>query len=146
MSTVAWDGKTLAADKQSHQGDLRRVCTKIHQCKDGTVIGFVGETSAGQIMTEWYMDGEDFSKYPASQKDDKLNCYLIVAKKNNPVYVYSYLPIGMPEPEGIAAWGSGRDFALGAMAMGANATQAVKVASQFDINTGMGVDYFDVAP
>ena len=34
------------------------------------------------------------------------------------------------------AWGSGECFALGAMAMGATAPQAVEVASKFNIQTG----------
>ena len=34
------------------------------------------------------------------------------------------------------AVGSGEEYALGAMAMGASAAQAVEVASQFDVYTG----------
>jgi len=38
------------------------------------------------------------------------------------------------------AWGSGSDFARAAMAMGAKAEQAVRVASRFSIDCGLGVD------
>lgn len=38
------------------------------------------------------------------------------------------------------AMGSGADYALGAMACGASAQEAVKVASGLDTGTGMGID------
>lgn len=41
---------------------------------------------------------------------------------------------------GIYVFGSGRDFALGALAMGASAYEAVKAAITFDITCGIGVD------
>jgi ATP-dependent protease HslVU (ClpYQ) peptidase subunit len=42
------------------------------------------------------------------------------------------------------AWGSGRDFALGAMAMGATAREAVAVACRFNVYCGNGIDAFDL--
>lgn len=43
------------------------------------------------------------------------------------------------------AAGSGQDFALGAMAMGATARRAVETAIQFDINSGGGIDVRRIA-
>ena len=43
------------------------------------------------------------------------------------------------------AIGSGRAFAIGAMAMGATAREAVEVASRFDPHSGMGVDVLELA-
>jgi hypothetical protein len=40
------------------------------------------------------------------------------------------------------AWGIGCDFALGAMAMGADAVQAVEITNKFSIHCGMGVDSY----
>ena len=45
------------------------------------------------------------------------------------------MPVNLFEG-GFYAIGSGRDFALAAMRMGADAKKAVKIASEFDIHTG----------
>lgn len=37
-------------------------------------------------------------------------------------------------------YGEGRDFAYGALEMGANAIKAVEVASKYCISCGMGID------
>jgi hypothetical protein len=42
------------------------------------------------------------------------------------------------------AWGAGRNLALGAMAAGADACQAIEIATRFDIHTGQGVNSIDV--
>jgi hypothetical protein len=42
------------------------------------------------------------------------------------------------------AYGSGGDLALGAMAAGATAKQAVAIACRFDPNTGQGIDAVQV--
>lgn len=144
MSTVAWDGKTLAADRQSTQGDLAGVCNKIYQLATGELVAWVGMRCAGEVMMRWYTEGADLKAYPSFQSNNDLNCHFIVISVDGTAHEYSQHPVAMLRSQKPWAWGSGRDFALGAMAMGANATQAVKVASQFDINTGMGVDYFDV--
>lgn len=38
------------------------------------------------------------------------------------------------------AAGSGADYAMGAMAAGKDAKEAVEIACRFDINCGLGVD------
>lgn len=42
------------------------------------------------------------------------------------------------------AWGSGRDYAMGAMARGANAKEAAEIAMRFDNGCGMGIDVVSV--
>lgn len=47
-----------------------------------------------------------------------------------------WIPIEKP----VFAIGSGQDFAIGAMVAGKNAAEAVGIASEWDVHTGMGVD------
>jgi hypothetical protein len=42
-----------------------------------------------------------------------------------------------------SAWGSGSEFAIGAMEMGATAIQAVQATSKHCVSCGFGVDFFD---
>lgn len=53
---------------------------------------------------------------------------------------YVRLPVAMPIIDQREAWGSGADFALGAMAMGAGARRAVEVACELDVHCGKGID------
>ena len=39
MTTIAWDGKTLAADKLASYGELRTTVTKIFRLSDGSLVG-----------------------------------------------------------------------------------------------------------
>lgn len=145
MSTVAWDGKTLAADRQCNNGDLKSPTSKIRRLPDGTLLACTGNLGAGRILMKWYEDGQVQADYPtANQEKDALFARLIVVKDGSvSQYETFYVPIPLIHP--FFAWGSGRDFAIGAMANGAKATDAILIASQFDINTGLGVESFDVA-
>jgi hypothetical protein len=40
--------------------------------------------------------------------------------------------------------GSGADFAIGAMARGASAREAIDIAATYDTNTGLGVDVLEL--
>lgn len=143
MSTIAWDGKTLAADCQVTCHETPQKCSKIKKLSDGTILGTVGSLSTGAIMMRWYEDGADLMRYPHSQGDKEDWSYLIVVKPDGEVLEYSRHPypriVSVP-----FGWGSGRDYALGAMEMGADAIKAVEISCKLDIHTGMGVESFSV--
>lgn len=87
MTVVAWDGKSLAVDKQATCADMRMTTTKACRLQQGDVVALV------------------FDRF--------------------------------------MAWGSGRDFAMGAMEMGASAYRAVEVAIRHSTGCGYGIDLFD---
>jgi ATP-dependent protease HslVU (ClpYQ) peptidase subunit len=64
---------------------------------------------------------------------------IVVPPKGKPFY-FEQLPFKQIIEEKFAAWGSGRDFALGALAKGADAIEAVRIASRFCTSCGMGID------
>ena len=43
MTTIAWDGKTLAADRQAAQNGMRFAKTKVAAAADGGICGVAGE-------------------------------------------------------------------------------------------------------
>lgn len=139
MSVIAWDGKSVAADKQATNATLRFTTTKLRQLGDGTVLGWTGEQSCGEALAAWYADGAIREKWPAFQAEKDGWCRLIVISATG-VLVYEQQPFPVPVEDPFMAWGAGRDFAMGALACGASASDAVKVASRFDTSCGMGVD------
>lgn len=136
MSVVVWDGKTLAADKQASNGNLRRRGKKIWRHGDILIAG-TGTLTDIEEMRDWILGGMDKEKFPAN---DKRDCTLVVVNRSGTLLRFEDSPFPLCYEEDVFAEGSGRDFAYGAMAMGADAAQAVEIASRYDISCGCGVD------
>lgn len=143
MSVIAWDGKTLAADRQATNCDMRAPITKIWRGPHGAAIGITGDMARGLLLRKWFEDGADLARYPIDNNCDDW-ARLIVASSSGLV-CYERLPVPLPVESTFLAFGSGRDYAMGAMAMGADARQAVEVASRFCTGCGLGIDSFDVS-
>src|SRR6185503_3289117 len=128
MSVIVWDGKTLAADCQVSYGSTRCKVSKIRRLEDGTILAVTGSECSGALMMHWYEQGADLSNYPACQSDKDDWSRLVVVQPNGQVICYEKYPVVMPVNQFPMSWGSGQDFALGAMAMGADARKAVEIA------------------
>ena len=154
MSVIAWDGKTLAADKRSVCSGIAATTTKIRRivhdgCTTGSgtseVLAWTGDQDAGEMLAKWYSDGADPEKWPEFPKDKDMWCRLIVADGNGARF-YERMPIAVRVEDAFMAWGSGRDFALAAMYLGKSAREAVKIACVFDTGCGNGIDAFELTP
>lgn len=142
MSVVAWDGRTLAADKQSVAASKLSTCTKIRKIKNGEVLAWTGDMDKGLLLAKWYEDGANPEQWPEFQKDKERWCRLIVAFRGN-VKIYEQQPVSMRFEDAFSAWGAGQDFAIGAMAMGADAKKAVEITNEFSESCGKGVDAYE---
>ncbi len=142
MSVVCWDGKTLAADKQITSSEMLKSGRKIYQTRAGNIAAFTGSLEQGLVLIRWHEAGSDESKWPAFQRTADWT-RLIIANSMHCV-TYDQEPIEQVIDGPFAAWGTGRDFAMGAMAMGANAAQAVEIASRYNVYCGCGVDVFEL--
>lgn len=140
MSVIAWDGKSIAADKQATCAGLKLTASKIRRLDTGIILAWAGEQDSGEMMARWFIGGQDPAKWPACQSDKDLWCRLIIVDRDGFVSTYERQPVSFPMEDKAMAWGSGRDYALGAMARGATAREAVEVACRFDIGCGMGID------
>lgn len=136
MSVVVWDGKRIAADQQAALVDMRVRMEKVYRAKDGAVLAFTGNAALGLLLCAWYDAGARIEDWPSFQSTDDW-CRLIVAKTGACAH-YEAQPIPIPVLDHFAAWGSGRDFAIGALAAGADALAAVEIASRFNVHCGMG--------
>jgi ATP-dependent HslUV protease subunit HslV len=131
---------TLACDKQATNGEMRTTTTKIFKLRNGDIAAITGGLENGLMVIAWYERGAKVSEWPKSQEGESWARLIILSKGK--VYEYEQLPIAQEMQDPIIAWGSGRDFALGAMEAGATAVEAVKVASKYCVSCGMGVDSF----
>ena len=144
MTVIAWDGKTLAADKMNQTGDTISTTTKIKQLPSGEILAISGISSIGLMMISWYESGADKSNFPITTDKD-LCATMIVADCNGcKEYHSSTGPSPIKIEDKFAAWAVGREAALGAMEMGANAIQAVEIASKWVLGCGRGVDSFEI--
>lgn len=143
MTVIAFDGKTLAADRMGDAGGLRRTTTKIRRF-DGGLFGSSGSASRGAEMFAWIANGADPARVPAFQLSTDEYESVMVVRNDGSVWVYgcSAYPFRMEDP--FHAIGSGRDFAMAAMFLGHDARVAVEVASQFCSGCGMGIDTLEL--
>lgn len=132
MTTIAWDGKTIAADKRSsYHGNPT---SKLHRMKDGSICGQSGDKETGLEMIAFL---DERGKEPARGTEELT--ILRVHPDGSAEMCHNkgqFFPVNFP----FFAIGSGSDYAMGAMAAGATAAEAVEIAARFDKDTGGGVD------
>lgn len=146
MTVIVWDGKVMAADKMAVQGGLKRPVTKIRRI-NGHLCAIAGDWDLAQETFEWFAKGADPEKLPPYYRDKDDWQAMVVITPQGRVLKYERSPYPMEyteamDTQGFYAIGSGRDFAAGAIAMGAGAEQAVRIASMLCDSCGMGVDVF----
>lgn len=132
MTTVAFDGQHLAADKLMGG---RHTVSKIFQISD--TLWFAGAGDYCQIVevAEWLKAGAPSDAKPEVDGDSD---YLLI-DKGRPYWLTVPFLRKVKIKERVAALGSGSMYALGAMAAGASAKAAVKIACVYDPNSGKGI-------
>lgn len=151
MSIVAYDGKVLAADRQAMNGDLPFETRKIIRLENGDIIAWTGSTDGGLAMKYWYEQGCNREEFPSCQRDKDIWSRLIVVPyhqhqidRQSRLRYYEQGPDPIFLYESFMAWGSGRDVAMGALAMGATASKAVEIACRYNVYCGMGIDVIEI--
>lgn len=139
MTVIAWDGVCLASDGMGEFGGTKVRVRKVHKVttkKHGVaLVGCAGQAGASRKFLEWIEGGSD---RPAIDKEIGFSALVIDTARRIWKYEFDLIPIRYYMP--FCAIGSGRGEALGAMAMGADARKAVRVAIRFDASCGLGVD------
>lgn len=145
MTTIAWDGKTLAADKQSTSHDMGRTVTKIFRLSDGLLALCGGGVHASAIR-DWFMGERNPATWPRLNTED--NAGSVIHITDDGIFVYNGQLMPTPEKleDRFIAFGTGRDYAMAAMHLGENATTAVRVACEYDIYSGQGVNSLSLNP
>lgn len=137
MTTIAYDGRTLAADRRvsTSNGTRYAPVTKLRRLPDGRLVGCGGSLNDGIQFVDWLLDSARKETRP--RLDESFRALVIDADGRLLDYEQSLIPTEEGVPFAI---GSGSAYARAAMACGKTAAEAVGVAERFDLFTGDGVD------
>lgn len=140
MTCIAWDGRVLAADRQGEWNGTKVRVRKVWRVTDKAgrrwLLGGAGNIDSVQQYRDWLRGREEKPKFP---KEDAPSLLLIDSRKRAfLVSGVTLVPVRALQRQ--VAVGSGRAEALGAMAAGKGAADAVRIASRLEASCGMGVD------
>ena len=134
MTTIAWDGRALAADTQSTDSGELAIGRVIKIGRRGRVLfGSSGSSSYVAAFLDWGRGG--FAGDPPKiEKDEGTSSGFVIMGER----IVEWFPCGRRQAfrANLFADGSGYKLAIGAMEAGASAEQAVRIASKYDIHTG----------
>ena len=146
MTVIVWDGKVLATDRAATDGAAQWQTTKawyFGEGRDCLILSGSGPVQAILQMRDWFVGGALRNEFPSVQLTSHF-CHFVVVSPYVGLYRFEQ---GVPpidhgyEP---CAFGEGRDFALGAMSMGANAAKALEVANKHSIHCDLGVATYEL--
>lgn len=142
MTTIAYDGHAMVADTLATDSwGMKEVVRDKIWANARLLVGAAGEYGAiHRWMVGHLNDGTSIghllqSGYPSYNKDSDDPAIIVVARNTGAVYRHVagvFARVSRP----FHAVGSGRDYALAAMHLGRDAVEAVRVAAEFDVNTG----------
>lgn len=156
MTTIAYDGRMLAADSLATCAGLRHTrVKKIHRgllsSGERFQIGIAGDQAQGirlaKIVERFTLDEIRQGKWIDEFDSDRFNPGAILVIKATTRRRAAFAHIGgcfIPLSRPYHAIGSGRDYALAAMALGRSAHTAVGIAAQFDVDTGGRIFAYEV--
>lgn len=141
MTIIAWDGKTMAADKMMGFGSSMATVTKIHKI-DGMLFGWAGDAALGRAAQNWVRTGMKVEDFPAGQRTTPGSMMLIMP--DGEIRHYGNEPYPMIIEDKFYAVGSGDEYALATMYLGHDARKAVEVASALNQHCGNGIDTLEL--
>jgi len=139
VTTIAWDGHTLAADKRAVNSGMIFVVTKLFRAR-GCLVAAAGDFDRIQETVAWFAAGANPEKLPPFQRDNSDFVGLLVIQPDKTILKFERGPIPFKIESPFYAIGSGRDYAMAAMHLGKTAPEAVEVAMALDSSTGNGID------
>lgn len=144
MTCIAWDGKTLAADKLAgDQWTKFGITTKIHRV-GGHLVGLAGIASLNREMLSWFAAGAKPEDFPARQKVEADCSSMLVVNPDGSHTIYQAGPFPMLYESRYAAIGSGKEAAAAVMELGFGAKKAVEIASRVCAGCGNGMDVLEL--
>jgi len=139
MTTIAYDKKRgeIAVDSRCTSDGV--LCsnnvTKFVHLNGGGMGFFTGKWSEVLMLKEQVIDG-------GKPDPEQLEEATYIEVRNGKVTEFDG-PVG-ERINRSSAWGSGSEYAVGAMEAGATAAQAVKIAAKYDLATGGKIHVFKV--
>ena len=129
MTTIATDGKTMAADGflvSASDKIIARRSRKIHRVGE-SIIGTCGDAFSKKEILKFFRNGKDKPTLP----DDFTGLLVRSGRAYRFNHKLELKPVDLP-----AAIGTRDEYAIGAMNRGATPREAIKIASKYDVFTG----------
>jgi len=141
MTVIAWDGTTLATDSRATYGNQNTTVAKIWTVGNYAIAG-CGTNPAYDELVHWakMKCAKTPVDFPASAKDSGA-AVVIADMQSKELTRYDSSEHGTLILDPLHAAGTGGDVALGAMASGASAQTAVRIAARFNCACGLPVQY-----
>lgn len=140
MSVVAWDGKTLAADRAVFSAGVVSPTRKLLS-NDRFIAGYVGRQQKAHALALWAIGDADPGKYPNGADDCEA---IVIDRITGEAVLYDSGPQGIPL-QGVCTIGeaAAKAAALALMLNGMSAARAVEflVQSRRYDAVGFGVDH-----
>ena len=139
MTVIVWDGITLATDRLASDGVNKWEAEKAwyySQAGQRIILSGYGTAKDILILIEWYKAGAILDMFPHDADA------VLIAVDDKGLHRYERIPYPMTHGYKLCAFGQGSDLAYGALAMGADARQAVEVANRYSLFCGLGVDEY----
>ena len=134
MSVIAFDGKTMAADRQATFGDSALSASKVF-AHEGVMYGCCGNYEDTLLFRQWVEGGQREKDMPELE-----SCGFLVHDPEQGLFLMSERLVPIPVEAEKWAIGSGADFARGAMAAGKSAEQAVEITCDLCLSCGEGIE------
>lgn len=148
MTTIAFDGKTLAADRGSWSGGFHHGARKVHRitAPDGRqfLVAMMGNAAFATDVLRWMRGGP----HPGQclDADKEYDCAIVVDSKLH-IWRLSGHRLTYREQGGqLHSGGAGQEIAMGALMAGADAIKAVKITMQVSDYAARGVDWVRFRP
>jgi len=147
MTVIAWDGEVLATDTQCTMGNAKYQSPKAWYESVGgqaCIISGVGTLKNIHRHKEWLIKNKngDGVSFPYADLHHHYYQFILVTKEG--LLRYEGTPYPIVHGVNACAFGEASDFAYGALAMGATAIEAVKVAIQYSHQCGGNVESYSL--
>lgn len=149
MTTITYKDGILAGDSQMSRGDEK--CMGILKVgkTENFLLGFSGSFSNAPALYSWFLENENIGvENPVNlcQVWENVPNFgsgfsLMIVNRAGLIWTASHEGPPVFIPSKYDAAGSGSEFAIGAMAAGASAPEAVRIAAKYDVYTGGPVSH-----
>lgn len=145
MTTIAYDGRTIAADSLACYGDERCHVPIQKIWVEGRVIyALAGSSRMLTPLMKWFKAGASPGDIPKGDSNDYAYTFLVIDDAGVRTYHHDCAYPNFFYEDKIAI-GSGQDYAMGALMFGASAKEAVAVAAKMSVKTGGEIQVVDIA-
>lgn len=141
MTVIAYKDGILATDTLMVNNERKGYTQKLFR-HNWEAIAVCGDFARSLEMLEWYKAGADPATFPAKRDPNDFGRLIVACGKGVRTYESGPQPIWHHQP--FVAYGTGGDFAMGAMQVGASAIEACRAAIEWCASCGGEVDHLVV--